>query len=79
MAVNVSEIVGTISEFKLDGVCVRHLHALLFDAKVSIMWIVMLEGGALRKFEKQLPLLVTVLYLVTGDYMSLIRHVRLFF
>ena len=31
------------------------------------------------KFEKHIPLLVTVLFFATGDYVSLIRHLRFLF
>ena len=41
--------------------------------KMNICWF---EKG---RFEKGLPLLITVLYLATGDYVSLIRHLRFLF
>jgi hypothetical protein len=31
----------------------------------------------LRRFEKHLPLLLGLVYLISGDYGGLIRHIRL--
>jgi hypothetical protein len=60
-------------------VCVELLHVLLCSGTATIMLIIMSEASGLGKFEKQLPLIITLLYLATGDYGSLIRHLRFFF
>jgi hypothetical protein len=60
-------------------VCVELLHVLLCSSIATIMLMVMSKVSGLGKFEKQLPLMITLLYFVTGDYLSLIRHLRFFF
>ncbi len=34
--------------------------------------------AAKKWFEKKLPVLIALAYLITGDYLSLIRHIRMF-
>jgi hypothetical protein len=36
-------------------------------------------SAAKEEFQRHIPVLVAFLFLVTGDYLSLIRHVRLLF
>ena len=60
-------------------VCVELLHVLFCSGTATIMLIIMSKASGLGNFEKHLPLIITLLYLATGDYGSLIRHLRFFF
>ena len=73
-------VIFTVFELsELLRVCVELLHVLLCSSTATIMLMVMSKVSGLGKFEKQLPLMITLLYFVTGDYLSLIRHLRFFF
>jgi len=48
-------------------VCVELLHVLLCSWTATIMLIIMSKVSGLGKFEKQLPLIINILYLANGD------------
>ncbi|HMK84167.1 MAG TPA: hypothetical protein VK503_10660, partial [Candidatus Bathyarchaeia archaeon] len=59
--------------------CVNYLHKPLSVETASTIWMFMFKRHGMENFEKHMPLLLTVLYLATGDYRSLIHHLGFFF
>ena len=57
--------------------CAELLHALFCTAAGDVMQRTMLKLSIPKSLEDKLPLMISLLYLATGDYGSLIRHLRI--